>query len=221
MRSRNQEKETVGIIVVYRRARLFDALALLVAIVVIILDQVTKTLVVAHLSPPESKAPIPIIGNYLSIYYIQNSGAAFSLLANNAILIIFIAVALCIIVYLYVRMLNNGPMGYKLIFGMIIGGAAGNLIDRALHAGYVVDFIFFQVPQIGYRFAIFNFADASISIGVILLLFFVLAGGLRQTRKNPEPPDQDHPISDAPAEVENAASSSVSSSPLQPTKHDV
>jgi signal peptidase II len=214
----------VGNIVVHRRARLFDALALLVAIVVIILDQVTKALVVAHLSPPESKAPIPIIGNYLSIYYIQNSGAAFSLLANNAILIIFIAVALCIIVYLYVRMLNNGPMGYKLIFGMIIGGAAGNLIDRALHAGYVVDFIFFQIPQIGYRFAIFNFADASISVGVILLLFFVLAGGLRQTRTTidqPESPNQDNPAPDAPVDGEESPLSSASSGPLQPTKHDV
>lgn len=211
----------VGNTVVYRRARLFDALALLVAIVVIVLDQVTKAMVVAHLSPPESKAPIPIIGNYLSIYYIQNSGAAFSLLANNAILIIFIAVALCIIVYLYVRMLNNGPMGYKLIFGMIIGGAAGNLIDRALHAGYVVDFIFFQIPQIGYRFAIFNFADASISVGVILLLFFVLTGGLRQTRKTidqPELPNQDY---HAPVDEEESPASSENGSPLQTTRQDV
>lgn len=207
-----------------KRARLFDALALLVAIIVIALDQVTKALVVANLSPPESRAPIPIIGNYLSIYYIQNSGAAFSLFANNAILIIFIAIALCIIVYLYVRMLNSGPMGYKLIFGMIIGGAAGNLIDRALHAGYVVDFIFFQIPQIGYRFAIFNFADASISVGVILLLFFVLAGGLRQTRKTgeqPEPPEQNNVAHEAPVDEEEAPVPSENSSPLQTTRQDV
>lgn len=207
-----------------KRARLFDVLALLVAIIVIVLDQVTKALVVANLSPPESRAPIPVIGNYLSIYYIQNSGAAFSLFANNAILIIFIAVALCIIVYLYIRMLNSGPMGYKLIFGMIIGGAAGNLIDRALHAGYVVDFIFFQIPQIGYRFAIFNFADASISVGVILLLFFVLAGGLRQTRRtveHPEPPEQDDVALDAPVDAEESPVSTDSNSKLQPTKQDV
>lgn len=207
-----------------KRARLFDALALLVAIIVIVLDQVTKALVVANLSPPESRAPIPVIGNYLSIYYIQNSGAAFSLFANNAVLIIFIAVALCIIVYLYVRMLNSGPMGYKLIFGMIIGGAAGNLIDRALHAGYVVDFIFFQIPQIGYRFAIFNFADASISVGVILLLFFVLAGGLRQTRRTvdqPGPPERDDVVLDAPVDAEESPVSTDSNSKLQPTKQDV
>lgn len=219
-----QGKVTVANIVANRRARLFDALALLVAIIVIVLDQVTKALVVANLSPPESKAPIPVLGNYLSLYYIQNSGAAFSLFANNAVLIIFIAVALCIIIYLYIRMLNSGPMGYKLIFGMIIGGAAGNLIDRALHAGYVVDFIFFQIPQIGYRFAIFNLADASISIGVILLLFFVLAGGLRQTRKTgdlPEPPEQEDATPDAPVDAEKAPVSSESSNSYQSTKHDV
>ncbi len=207
-----------------RRARLFDALALLVAIIIIVLDQVTKALIVANLSPPESKAPIPILGNYLSIYYIQNSGAAFSLFPNNPVLIVFIAIALCIIVYLYIRMLNSGPMGYKLIFGMIIGGALGNLIDRALHAGYVVDFIFFQIPQIGYRFAIFNFADASISVGVILLLFFVLAGGLRQTRKTadqPEPPEQGNAVPAAPVDAEKASLSSESSNSFQPTKQDV
>ncbi len=202
------------------RARLFDVLALLVAIVVIVLDQVTKALVVASLSPPESKPPIPIVGNYLSIYYIQNSGAAFSMFANNAVLIVLIAVALCIIVYLYVRMLNSGPMGYKLIFGMIIGGAAGNLIDRALHAGYVVDFIFFQIPQIGYRFAIFNLADASISVGVILLLLFVLAGGLRQTRKAADQPEQVDAVHSATAGVEKDALSSESSDSLQSTKQD-
>ena len=70
---------------------------------------------------------------------------------------------------------------FKLIFGLIIGGAAGNLIDRVIHDGYVVDFIFFRIPQIGYHFAIFNIADASISIGVVLLFLFILLGGLRKS----------------------------------------
>lgn len=202
----------------HSRARLFDALALLVAIVVIALDQMTKALVVANLSPPESKSPIPVVGDYLSIYYIQNSGAAFSMFSNNAVLIVLIAAALCIIVYLYIRMLNSGPMGYKLIFGMIIGGAASNLIDRAIHGGYVVDFIFFQIPQIGYRFAIFNIADASISVGVIILLLFVLAGGLRNTRQSPEPAEREEP------EQEDALASQSKKSPdsgsLQSTGQD-
>jgi len=164
-----------------KRARIYDVLALLVVILVIALDQWTKALVVANLSPPETRSPIPIIGDYLTVYYIQNSGAAFSLLANNVVLAVLIGVAICVIAYLYARIFNTGPLAFKLIFGLIIGGAAGNLIDRAIRGGYVVDFIFFRIPQIGYHFAIFNIADASISIGVVLLFLFILLGGLRKS----------------------------------------
>ncbi len=163
------------------RARTYDALALLTAIIVIVLDQWTKALVVQYLSPPMSKPPIPLIGNYLTIFYIQNSGAAFGLFANNVALAVLIVCAVCVITYLYVRMLNSGPLVHKLIFGMIIGGAIGNLLDRAIRGGYVVDFIFFRIPEIHYHFAIFNLADASISVGVFLLLLFILLGNLRKT----------------------------------------
>src|SRR5207302_7431300 len=111
----------------------------------------------------------------------QNRGAAFGLFANNIALSVLIGAAVCVITYLYARMLNSGPLVYKLICGLIIGGAAGNLIDRAVRGGYVVDFIFFRIPQIGYHFAIFNLADASISVGVFLLFLFILFGGLRKT----------------------------------------
>lgn len=168
-----------------KRARVNDACALLVIIIIIVLDQLTKNLVVQHLSPPESQPPIPIIGDYLSIYYIQNNGAAFSLFANNTILALLIITAVVIIFYLYFRMLNNGPLVYKLVFGMIIGGAAGNLIDRAIRGGYVVDFIWFRIPQISYSFAIFNIADASISVGVFLLFVLLIVSGLRRSRETP------------------------------------
>ncbi len=164
-----------------RRARIYDALALLAAIVVIVWDQWTKALVVQYLSPPMSKPPIPVIGNYLTIFYTQNSGAAFGLFANNVVLAVLIAGAVCVITYLYVRTLNSGPLVYKLIFGMIIGGAVGNLLDRAIRGGYVVDFIFFRIPEINFHFAIFNLADASISVGVFLLFLFILLGNLRKT----------------------------------------
>ena len=164
-----------------RRARIYDALALLTAIVVIVLDQWTKALVVQYLSPPASKAPIPLIGNYLTIFYIQNSGAAFGLFANTIALAALIASAVCIITYLYVRTINSAPLAYKLIFGMIIGGAVGNLVDRAIRGGFVVDFIYFRIPEINYHFAVFNLADASISVGVFLLFLFILLGGLHKT----------------------------------------
>src|SRR5581483_3907925 len=88
-----------------KRARVNDLFALLVVIIVIVLDQLTKNAVVQHLSPPQSQPPIPIIGDYLSIYYIQNNGAAFSLFANTIILALLIIAAIAIIFYLYFRML--------------------------------------------------------------------------------------------------------------------
>lgn len=165
-----------------RRARLYDALALLIAIIIIAVDQWTKGLVVEHLSPPDVGPRVSLIDQYLILYYIRNNGAAFSLFANSIALVALIAVAVCVLAYFYIRMLNSGPLVYKLIFGLIIGGAAGNLIDRLLHSGYVVDFIAFRIPQINFYFAIFNIADAAISVGVVLLFIFLLFGNLRRPR---------------------------------------
>lgn len=174
-----------------RRARINDALALLTAIVVIAFDQWTKSLVVAHLSPPNSRSPIPLIGDYLTIYYIQNSGAAFGLFANTVVLVLLIVGAVAVIAYLYWRIVNTGSLAYKLIFGLIIGGAAGNLLDRVHHGGYVVDFIWFRIPQVNYSFAVFNLADASISVGVILLFFVIVIGGMRHTSNEREQEQQE------------------------------
>jgi len=163
-----------------RRVRLYDALALLTAVIVVVLDQWTKAWVVANLGPPGNGPKVSLVGNYLILYYIQNNGAAFSLFANSIVLIVFIVLAIGVISYLYLRMFNTANLGYKLIFGLIIGGAVGNLIDRARHSGYVVDFIFFRIPQIGFNFAVFNLADAAISVGVFLLFVALLFGNLRK-----------------------------------------
>ncbi len=106
-------------------------------------------------------------------------------------------------------MLNSGPLVYKLVFGLIIGGAIGNLIDRAHNAGYVVDFIAFRIPEIGFRFAIFNVADACISVGVFLLFVLVLFSGLRQKEESGK-------------ERETAGSSTPSSKSgtIRPTEQD-
>ncbi|HEV2583156.1 MAG TPA: signal peptidase II [Ktedonobacteraceae bacterium] len=170
-----------------RRARIYDGLALLLALLVVTADQWTKALVVANLQPPDAGPQVSIIGQYLILYYIQNNGAAFSLFANSVVLIVLILAAIALVVYLYARMINNGSLPSKLVFGMIIGGALGNLIDRARHGGYVVDFISFRIPQIGFYFAIFNIADAAISVGVVLLFLMLLFSGLRRTPKVPSP----------------------------------
>lgn len=198
----------------FNKARRNDILALLTVIVVIALDQWAKSQVVQHLSPPESHQPIPLIGQYLTIYYIQNAGAAFSMFANTYILALLITVAICLIVYLYARMINNGPLLLKLIFGMIIGGATGNLIDRAVRGGRVVDFIFFRIPEIGFSFAIFNIADAAISVGVFLLFIFVLFGGVRKTKTTSQQPVQSIEEKEISAPKQKGAA-------FRPTEQDV
>jgi signal peptidase II len=168
-----------------RRARIYDALALFTVLAVITFDQWTKALVVENLSLPESKPPIELIGKYFVVYYIQNRGAAFGLFANNVFLAVLILVAIVVIITLYIRMINSGTIYYKLVFGMIIGGALGNLIDRGRNGGYVVDFLSFRIPEIGYQFAIFNIADACISVGVFLLFALIIFSGFpRKSEEN-------------------------------------
>ncbi len=160
-----------------RHARIYDVLAFVTAIIVIGLDQWTKSLVVAHLGPPDFGPQVPLIGQYLVLFYIRNQGVAFSMFnTNGPVLIALIILAVAVIVYLYLRMLNSGSLLYKLVFGLIIGGAAGNLLDRFTH-GSVVDFIWFRIPQINFSFAVFNLADSAITVGVILLFIVLVFGG--------------------------------------------
>jgi signal peptidase II len=180
-------KEGKGI-VPRKRARLYDVLALCLVIIIVACDQWTKSLIVRSMNVG-SEAPFPILGHYLAFDYVQNSGAAFSMLAghNGSILLaVLIAIAIVIVCFLYARMINTGSLAYKLIFGLILGGALGNLTDRIVHSGYVVDFISFRIPEINYYFAIFNVADACISVGVILLFLMVFFGGLKQPNTNEE-----------------------------------
>ncbi len=164
-----------------KREYIYDLFTLMTALLVILIDQLTKAQIVQHLSPANNPANIvPVVGNYLSFYYIHNSGAAFSLFANQAILIVFILLAIGVIAFLYYRMREKRLVVLNITFGLIVGGAVGNLVDRLHNHGEVIDFIFFQIPQLNFRFAIFNIADAAISIGVLLLFFFFLFSGRKQ-----------------------------------------
>lgn len=200
-----------------RRARVYDALALLTALAVIALDLRTKALVVENLSPPGSKPEIPLLGKYLVLNYIQNRGAAFSLFAgdNNGLLAIFIVIAIGVVAYLYARMINSGPLIYKIVFGLIIGGAFGNLLDRANHNGSVVDFLSFRIPEINYYFAIFNLADVFISVGVFALFVLVLFGGFHHAENTGK---EHKKVEDSPETV--ASPSSTTSSTLHPMEQD-
>jgi len=124
------------------------------------LDQLTKSLAVAHLS-----RPVHVIGPFgLALGY--NSGAAFSLFTGAAPVIAAVAVVLVGALAWLARRASSTGMAVAL--GLVLGGALGNLADRALrgHHGQVVDFVTFP------HWPTFNLADACITVGVILAAIF-------------------------------------------------
>jgi len=183
-----------------KQASLSHLFTAFVVVCVIALDQWTKALVVEHLGPPNSGRIVPLLGEYLTLYYIQNKDSAMGLLTKGILLTVLIVVAIVILISIYIRISHSMPLISQLFFGMILGGAAGNLIDRVHYNGSVVDFLFFRLPQLGFQFYIFNLADAAISVGIGFLLVFVFFARLRKTRETSE-------------------GKKAASTPVQPTSH--
>jgi signal peptidase II len=156
-------------------ARRHDALLVAVALLVIAVDQLTKHWIVQYFGVPGERSPIQLVGPFLTLDYIQNRGVAFSLLEGQSVLFLFIFIAIGVIGWLYWRVRDTGSLALKLTFGLVLGGAAGNLIDRVRNGNQVVDFIHFQIPNI-FNFAVFNVADSAISLGVIALAYLLWRG---------------------------------------------
>ena len=138
-----------------------------VAAVVVALDQYTKHLVTSSFLPGESRFVIP---HFLKWTYEQNEHGAFGLFGSSPVLLILMALIVLLIFWYSFRDQAGKSLLVRIAFGMILGGAIGNIVDR-LHYRYVVDFIdFYRIwPNI------FNLADACITIGVILLILASLA----------------------------------------------
>ena len=154
-------------------ARRNDVVMVAVCGLLILVDQLAKLWITQYFTGKPPYYSIPILGDILELIYVKNSGVAFSLLTGQASLYVFIAVAVAVIVWLYWRTRESGSVLLKVTFGLIIGGAIGNLLDR-FRLGYVVDFIHFQIPSIGFSFAVFNLADSGISVGVVMLIGLLL-----------------------------------------------
>jgi len=138
--------------------RLAVTRAVLVALLVIALDQVSKAIVRANIGPFEQVRVIPGV----HLVYSLNSGIAFSQLSGGgAIVVVVAAIALAALLAFFVTHMRT-PLVW-LPTGMLLGGAAGNLVDR-LHASAVTDWI--KLPH----WPAFNIADASITLGVIALV---------------------------------------------------
>jgi signal peptidase II len=138
-------------------------------VLVIVLDQLSKLWIVGNFSLYESQ---PIIPGLFSLTYLTNTGAAFGILAGQPAMwrqVFFVSVglvALVAICFMY-RRLRNESTWYEVALAFIAGGAIGNLIDR-LRLGSVVDFLDVYIGT--HHWPAFNVADSAITVGVTIFL---------------------------------------------------
>lgn len=145
------------------------AAALLVAV-----DQGVKAWATAHLLPVEA---MPLIPGIVELRYVLNDGMAFSMLAGKQGLLIGVTSIMlaAVLVWLLAGKMN---LLERTAWTLVLGGGIGNLIDRVLN-GVVVDYI----NLLFMRFAVFNFADICVCVGVGLLVLSILLDGVQQKQK--------------------------------------
>ncbi len=165
-----------------------------VAAVVLALDAISKTIVVATLS---DRDPVELLGGLLTLRVLRNSGAAFNIGNGMTLIFTLIATGVVVAILRYARRLRSLP--WAITLGLLLGGALGNLTDRLLRSpgplrGHVVDWI--ELPH----YPVFNLADSAIVCGGILAV--VLASrGLQMdgsVHRDGDPPQKnDDSVSDA------------------------
>jgi len=147
-------------------------LMLTIMSVILILDRITKHLVIKKIPFCDS---IGIWGEYFQISHIKNTGIAFGLFRTDLSNILFSVLTAAAIVYIFYYYRISGCYRlYKLPFGLLLGGASGNLYDRIFHGG-VIDFLDFGIGV--HRFPSFNVADSSIFTGLAILSFIIIKYG--------------------------------------------
>jgi signal peptidase II len=132
---------------------------------------------------------IEIIGDFFRFTYIENPGMAFGLQMENKIIFTILSVVAAIIVAVYLYKMRKESFTLQIALALILGGAIGNLIDRLIY-GKVIDFLdveffdisipafkFFIIDFPGYaltRWPVFNIADSSVSIGMVVITWMIL-----------------------------------------------
>jgi signal peptidase II len=140
---------------------------------IVVLDQITKAVVLEQLPPGVT---IHLIDRFLSLTLVMNTGLAFGLLSGlpaawRWVVALLSIVALAVLGRVAMRVLADGGWPARLSIALIFGGAVGNLIDRA-RFGAVVDFV--DVHVRGFHWPAFNVADSAITIGVTLLAIHLM-----------------------------------------------
>ena len=135
---------------------------------IVLIDQISKNYI--YQNQVQYKDIVSVIEGVLNFTYLENTGIAFGIFSDfDGLKVVFIVVPILITLYLF-SLLNNkefqNPYSHISLL-LIISGAIGNIIDR-IFRGYVIDFIQFDIDIFPY---IFNIADSSVTIGLLLLLY--------------------------------------------------
>ena len=145
--------------------------------VIIIIDQVVKLLVTNNM---ELMQEIVVIPNFFTLFYVENTGAAFGMFEGAILPFIIVGLG----VFFYIARLVDKTKKINLLngiaFGLLMGGIVGNLIDRILYKA-VVDYLQFIIG--GNRFAVFNIADIAIVVGVSLLVIEMIKETIDNIKK--------------------------------------
>lgn len=142
---------------------------LILSAFVLLVDQITKAVIETHLKLNHS---ISLIKNFFKLTLCHNEGAAWGIFSNYKIIIILCTILAILLIYHFIYCFKKNKRN-DIAFGLLLGGLAGNLIDRIIF-GYVRDFFDFYIFQ--YDYPVFNIADIAIVIGVFLLVIAVFKG---------------------------------------------
>jgi len=139
-------------------------LVLLIGLFILLLDQLTKQAIRANLVYGDS---IPVIDGFFNLVYVRNDGAAWNILAGHGIILILISFSVMVALYIFRDKIIEGKKRNELLMGLLMGGIAGNLIDR-IRFGWVTDFLDFEFGA--YHYPSFNVADSAICIVFVIYL---------------------------------------------------
>lgn len=145
----------------------FDFWPVAVAAVVVLLDQITKALVIDAFGPPDAGKSKTIIPRLLDVRHDENTGAAFSLFQGRSTTLLLIGVVVIGVLIYYYRALPQGSPSLRTAVGGVLGGAVGNIIDR-VRLGHVTDWIHLT------HYPTFNLADSCITLGMFTLAVYLV-----------------------------------------------
>ena len=139
----------------------------IIAIIYLIIDQIVKIIVRTKM---ELYQEIKIIPKLFSLYYVENDGAAFSILGNQTIFLIIVSI-ICLIILNKFILEEELPKNSLIPLGCLLGGIVGNLIDRIIFKS-VTDYLSIFIFK--YSFPVFNIADIGITVGTALLILNIV-----------------------------------------------